>query len=135
MHPFLSYENFFNEEEDQLDSIYSNEKIITGGMAQINRFLINECGYDPVNSKFIGISPETRCLFFKSIKYPEIVDAGLKVKKLGSSSVIYDISLFCKGEQFAAAEGHFVHVFVTRLDQKKTVKIPSYITEKFKCLL
>ena len=40
MHPFLSYTNFFNEKEEQLDSIYSSEKIIIGGMAQINRFLI-----------------------------------------------------------------------------------------------
>ncbi len=97
----------------------------------INRFLINECGYDPISSEIIGISPETRCLFFKSIKYPEIVDAGLKIKKLGSSSVIYDISLFRGGERMAVAKGHFVHVFVSRLNQEQSVKIPNYITEKF----
>tara|TARA_B100000029_G_C17270578_1_gene849669 strand:- start:248 stop:682 length:435 start_codon:yes stop_codon:yes gene_type:complete len=101
----------------------------------INRFLINECGYNPVISNIIGISPETRCKFFKPIRYPEVVDVGLKIKNLGNSSVIYDISIFCDGEEMAAAEGHFVHVFVSRSDQKKVLKIPAYIHKKFKEIL
>ena len=96
----------------------------------INRFLILKCGYDPINSSIIGISPETRCIFRKSFKYPEILQAGLSVKKLGNTSVVYDISLFRKNEDEALAEGHFVHVFVKRSNRSIKVKIPLKIKEE-----
>ncbi len=96
----------------------------------INRFLILKCGYDPIKSSIIGISPETRCVFRKSFKYPEVLQAGLSIKKIGNTSVIYDISLFRKDEQRALAEGHFVHVFVKRNKTNIKVKIPINIKKE-----
>ena len=58
----------------------------------INRFLINKCKYDPLSSNTIAISPETRCKFRKSFKYPDTIIAGLSTFKIGKTSVIYDIS-------------------------------------------
>ena len=49
----------------------------------INRFLINICNYDPFNSNIIAVSPETRCKFRKSLKYPEKIEAGLSSFKIG----------------------------------------------------
>ena len=93
----------------------------------INRFLINKCKYDPLSSDIIAISPETRCKFRKSFKYPDTIIAGLSTFKIGKTSVIYDISLFSKKGQLPHAEGYFVHVFVKRNNMQEKVSIPKKI--------
>ena len=98
----------------------------------INRFLIKKCKYDPLSSNIIAISPETRCKFRKSFKYPDTIIAGLSTFKIGKTSVIYDISLFSKKGQLPHAEGYFVHVFVKRNNMKEKVSIPKKI--KFELL-
>ena len=98
----------------------------------INRFLIKKCKYDPLSSNIIAISPETRCKFRKSFKYPETIIAGLSTFKIGKTSVIYDISLFSKKGQLPHAEGYFVHVFVKRSNMQEKVSIPKKI--KFELL-
>ena len=98
----------------------------------INRFLIKKCKYDPLSSDIIAISPETRCKFRKSFKYPDTIIAGLSTFKIGKTSVIYDISLFSKKGQLPHAEGYFVHVFVKRSNMQEKVSIPKKI--KFELL-
>ena len=98
----------------------------------INRFLIKKCKYDPLSSNIIAISPETRCKFRKSFKYPDTIIAGLSTFKIGKTSVIYDIALFSKKAQLPHAEGHFVHVFVKRNNMQEKVSIPKKI--KFELL-
>jgi acyl-CoA thioester hydrolase len=80
----------------------------------INRYLISAGGFDPHNDPTVGITPETRCWFKKSITYPQVIDAGLRVGRLGSSSVRYEVGLFIQGDDALAALAHFVHVFVDR---------------------
>ena len=84
----------------------------------VNRYLIDPGGLDIHKGAVVGIVAETQCRFFKSFAYPEIVDAGLRVGRLGNSSVRYEIGLFGEGEETARAEGHFVHVFVDRASNK-----------------
>ena len=98
----------------------------------INRFLIKKCKYDPLSSNIIAISPETRCKFRKSFKYPDTIIAGLSTFKIGKTSVIYDIALFSKKGQLPHAEGYFVHVFVKRNNMQEKVSIPKKI--KFELL-
>ena len=98
----------------------------------INRFLIKKCKYDPLSSNIIAISPETRCKFRKSFKYPDTIIAGLSTFKIGKTSVIYDISLFSEKGQLPHAEGYFVHVFVKRENMQEKVPIPKKI--KFELL-
>ena len=98
----------------------------------INRFLIKKCKYNPLSSDIIAISPETRCKFRKSFKYPDTIIAGLSTFKIGKTSVIYDISLFSKKGQLPHAEGYFVHVFVKRKNMQEKVSIPKKI--KFELL-
>jgi len=93
----------------------------------INRFLIEEGGLDIFTAATIGIVPETRCRYRKPLRYPDVLDAALAVARLGRTSVTYDIALFRQGEDDAAAEGHFVHVFVNRSDQARAVPIPDQI--------
>ena len=93
----------------------------------INRFLIKKCKYNPFTSEIIAISPETRCKFKKSFKYPSTIVAGLSTFKIGRTSVIYDISLFSQNGKLSHAEGYFVHVFVKRNKMQEKVSIPKKI--------
>ncbi|MFQ5766178.1 MAG: acyl-CoA thioesterase [Rhodospirillales bacterium] len=80
----------------------------------VNCYLIDAGGLDIQAAEVIGIAVETMCRFRKPVAYPEAIDAGLRVGKLGNSSVRYEIGIFRRGEDDAAASGHFVHVFVDR---------------------
>jgi len=84
----------------------------------INHYLITEGGLDIHRGTVIGYAAESHCKYLQSIAYPEVVDAGLRVAKLGNSSVRYEIGLFRAGDDQPAAEGWFVHVFVDRATQK-----------------
>ena len=84
----------------------------------INRYLIELGGLDIHRGEVIGICAESHCNYYRSLAYPDIVDAGLRVGKLGNSSVRYEIGLFRQGDEQPAAAGHFVHVFVDRATQR-----------------
>ncbi len=92
----------------------------------VNLYLINPGGLDFHNAPVVGIMAETMCRFYRSIAYPEAIDAGIRVGRLGSSSVRYEVGLFGVGENDARAEGHLVHVFVDRATNKP-VPIPAGI--------
>jgi acyl-CoA thioester hydrolase len=80
----------------------------------VNCFLIDQGGLDIETDSVIGVAVETMCKFNKPLAYPEVLEAGLRVGKLGNSSVRYEIGIFQEGAAEAAAMGHFVHVFVDR---------------------
>jgi acyl-CoA thioester hydrolase len=80
----------------------------------INSYLIRAGGLDIHGGAQIGYCVESHCRFDAPLAFPEVVDAGLRVAKLGTSSVRYEIGLFRAGEDTPAAEGWFVHVFVDR---------------------
>ncbi len=80
----------------------------------VNRYLIDPGGLDFRNAPIVGIMAETLCRFHRSFAFPEAIDAGLRVGRLGKSSVRYEVGLFAEGEDQARAEGHLVHVFVER---------------------
>lgn len=84
----------------------------------VNTHLIREAGLDIHASPVIGLVVETRCQFKKSIVFPESVDAGIRVERIGRSSVVYSVGLFRGGDTEIAALGHFVHVYVERATQK-----------------
>ena len=84
----------------------------------VNCFLIDQGGLDIETDSVIGVAVETMCKFNKPLAYPEVLEAGLRVGKLGNSSVRYEIGIFQEGAAEAAAMGHFVHVFVDRATGK-----------------
>jgi acyl-CoA thioester hydrolase len=92
----------------------------------INRYLIAEGGLDIARGAVIGLCVESRCRYRRAVAFPEDLDAGLRVAKLGRSSVTYEIGIFGRGDDAAAAEGSFVHVFVDR-DARTSVPIPDAI--------
>jgi acyl-CoA thioester hydrolase len=70
-----------------------------------------------------GIVVETKCSFLKELAFPDVVEAGLRIAKLGNSSVRYEIGLFREGDPEPAAFGYFIHVYVDR-ENRRPVRIP-----------
>ena len=92
----------------------------------VNEHLIREGGLDIARDSVVGLVVETRCTFRKSLSFPERIDAAMRVAKLGTSSVAYDIALFREGDPEPAATGAFVHVWVERATQRP-VPVPPAI--------
>ncbi len=78
----------------------------------INGWLIEEGVLDIYGGDQVGLVVETGCRYFAEMAFPDVVTAGIRVVRLGSSSVRYEIGLFRNEDETAAAEGHFVHVYV-----------------------
>ena len=80
--------------------------------AVVVRFQMQEAGVDWVNDRVSPQAVETLCRFHRPLSFPETVEAGLRVERIGNSSVTFAIALFGEGQEAPAATGHFVHVFV-----------------------
>jgi acyl-CoA thioester hydrolase len=80
----------------------------------VNAFLIEEAGLDFESGRVIGLCVESQCRYLGPVSFPDVLDAGLRVAKIGRSSVRYEVGIFRAGEEAAVAQGHFVHVFVDR---------------------
>jgi acyl-CoA thioester hydrolase len=90
----------------------------------VNGYLIDQGVLNIEQSPIIGLVVETQCRFFKPITFPDTVHAGLRVARLGDRSVRYEIGLFRNDEEIAAAQGHFVHVYVERTTRRATELSP-----------
>jgi acyl-CoA thioester hydrolase len=91
-----------------------------------NTYLIEEGGLDIHHGDTVGFVVNSGCNYFAPIAFPDRLDGGLRVNKLGKSSVEYGIAIFKAGEDTAVAEGHFVHVFVNKANNTP-VAIPENI--------
>ncbi len=86
----------------------------------VNAWLIEQGVLDIHGGDTIGLVIETHCNYFASLAFPQTVEAGIRVARLGHSSVRYEVGLYAQGEEFAAAQGHFVHVYVDRQSRRPT---------------
>lgn len=84
----------------------------------VNTYLIERGALDIARSTVIGLAVESLCTFKKELTYPETIDAGLRVGRLGNTSVRYEIGIFRAGDDDPAATGYFVHVYVDRASRK-----------------
>ena len=84
----------------------------------VNKWLIKNKLIDIKNGKNIGLIVQSGCDYFSSFQYPENVDAGIRVTKIGTSSVRYEVGLFHEEEEMSSADGHFLHVYVDRKTNK-----------------
>lgn len=88
-----------------------------------NLYLIKHCGLDPKSSAIIGLVVSSSCEYLASLEFPMLIEGGLRVNRLGNSSVEYGIGIFAKNAETASAHGKFVHVFVDRTTSR-SVPIP-----------
>lgn len=91
----------------------------------VNATLIDEGVLDPQNGTVIGLVVETGCKYVAALSFPNTIDAGIKVAHIGNSSVRFEIGLFSEGEDSAAAEGFFVHVYVDAATRRPVTVPPA----------
>jgi acyl-CoA thioester hydrolase len=89
----------------------------------VNGYLIDRGALDIHGGGVIGLVVETHCNFFAPLQFPHTVEAGVRVGRVGNSSVRYEIGLFADAAATSAASGHFVHVYVER-DSRRPVPLP-----------
>lgn len=91
----------------------------------VNSYLINRGVLNISQSERIGLVVETQCRYFSPIAFPDQVQVGLRVAHLGNSSVRYELGIFRNDEDTAAAQGHFVHVYVDRASNRPAPLLPA----------
>lgn len=89
----------------------------------VNRFLIDRGLLEVASSEIVGVVVENGCRYHSEIAYPGDVELGLRIETVGRTSVRYAIAVFREDEDIAAADGHFVHVYVERATMRP-VPIP-----------
>jgi len=99
----------------------------------VNQILIQEKVLDPHQSAIIGLVVETRCSYFRSLKFPDPIEVGVRTLSIGRSSVRYAIGIFSDQNRLAAAQGEFTHVYVDRASQRP-VPIPADVRKVIEAL-
>ncbi len=84
----------------------------------VNSWLIETGLLDVAAGDPIGLVVETGCIYVRPLSYPQTVDVGLAVERVGKSSVRYSLGIFAKDQDEPSAQGHFVHVYVGREDRR-----------------
>lgn len=92
----------------------------------VNKHLLDAGFLDFDHSPVVGFVVENQCRFYKSIAFPDMVHAGMRVARLGRSSVRYEIGIFRNDDDDAAAEGYFIHAYVDRA-AGKSAPIPDAV--------
>ena len=90
----------------------------------VNRFLIERGVLDIHNGDVVGFVVDSGCSYFRSMAFPDVVHVGIRVAKLGNSSVRYEIGIYRNDDPLPCAVGHFIHVYVERCSNR-SVPIPA----------
>lgn len=96
----------------------------------VNAYLIEQGVLDIERGQTIGLVIETQCNYFAPLAFPQTVEAGIRVARLGNSSVRYEVGLFAQETPLTAAKGHFIHVYVDRPTRR-----PTHLPESLKTVL
>ena len=99
----------------------------------VNAYLIEHGVLDIHHGDAIGLVVETQCNYFSPLAFPQTVEAGLRVARLGSSSVRYEVALFAQDQDLCAARGHFVQVYVDRVS-RRPVSLPQPLKQLLETL-
>ena len=100
----------------------------------VNGNLIRATGQDIRSQDAIGIVVESGCTFHRELSFPQVIEAGLLVEKIGNSSVTYRVGLFIEEDSEPAASGHFVHVYVDR-ENRRPVSVPENIRQALRPIM
>jgi acyl-CoA thioester hydrolase len=100
----------------------------------VNGYLVREGALELKAGRIIGLVAETHCSYFASLAFPDHVDAGLRVTRIGNTSVRYEVGIFSEGSEQPAAQGYFVHVYVDR-DTRRPVALPDELMAALKPLV
>ncbi|SEH56481.1 acyl-CoA thioester hydrolase [Mycolicibacterium rutilum] len=91
----------------------------------INGWINTTAGVDPLSAPWLGVVAESGCRYLAELRFPQPLSVGLAVVRLGNSSVTYRLGLWAQDGPVAAV-GHWVHVYVDRVD-RRPVPVPGQI--------
>lgn len=77
---------------------------------------------------------ENGCRFHREIVFTDRLEMGLRVERIGSSSVRYGLAAFINGKPEAAADGHFIHVCVDP-ETKRPAPLPPAMRRHLETIL
>jgi len=100
----------------------------------VNGWLIDATGTDIRELPAIGLVVETSCRFLAPLSFPDRLEVGLAIEKLGARSIIYRVGIFREAQAEAAATGRFVHVYVDSRT-RSSVPVPPIIRQAAMTLL
>jgi len=100
----------------------------------VNQYLIEQGVLDIEGSRTIGLVVETGCQYFSPVTFPDLVAGGLRVARLGNSSVRYEVGIFRNEDRLTAARGHFIHVYVDR-ETRRPVPLPEPLRQALERLV
>lgn len=80
----------------------------------VNAWLMATTGVDIRDLPAIGVVAETSCKYVSELTFPERLQVGLSIERLGNRSIVYALAIFRErdDELDLAAVGRFVHVYV-----------------------
>jgi acyl-CoA thioester hydrolase len=99
----------------------------------VNAYLMEQGVLDVQTGATIGLVVETQCNYFLPLSFPQTVEVGIRVARLGTSSVRYELGVF-GNQEMTAAKGHFVHVYVDK-DSRRPVALPHSFRNVLETLL
>ena len=91
----------------------------------VNTYLIEQGALDLDSGTTIGLVVSSNCNYFEPLAFPQPVEAGVAVSRLGRSSVEYRIGIFLQGSEKSSAWGNFVHVYVLKSTRKPVEQLPT----------
>lgn len=94
----------------------------------VNQHLMRAGVLDVDSTPFVGLVVETQCRYHAPLSFPDRVTVGMRLARLGNSSLRYELAVFRNDEDLAVAEGHFVHVYVDR-DSNRPVPVPQAVRD------
>ncbi|HYX92777.1 MAG TPA: thioesterase family protein [Myxococcaceae bacterium] len=100
----------------------------------VNAYLIRAGVLDLQSGEVIGLVVETGCQYFSPVAFPDVLEVGIRVAHIGRTSVRYELAVFRQGEPHAAAQGHFVHVYVAR-DTRRPAPLPGALKDALSALI
>jgi len=100
----------------------------------VNAHLVEHGALDIHLGDTIGLVVQSSCNFFSALAFPQTVEIGMRLSRLGSSSVSYNLGVFAAGASMTAASGQFVHVYVDR-HSRRPVPLPPVVKRVVEKLL
>ena len=95
----------------------------------VNAHLIDNGALDIHHGETIGLVVETHCNYFSPLAFPQTVQVGLRVARIGSSSVRYELGVFAQADEWTAAHGHFIHVYVDKATRRPVSQLPDVLKQ------
>ncbi len=89
---------------------------------------LTDAGLDFMKDQVIPFAAETMCRFHRAVSFPDVLELGLRIIRVGSSSVVYGLAIFRQGEEQASASGHWVHVYVDK-ESEQPVGVPQTLRQ------